>query len=69
MAVPGLATAVPVDVGRFPAPEALRSAETAVLEASEDMRRHVATQVLWVALGREIARARVVGRVAAERNP
>jgi DNA polymerase III delta' subunit len=56
-----------VDVARFPRPEGLLAAEKALLEASEDLRRHVPAHVMWVALGREIARVGVGGPDARNR--
>jgi hypothetical protein len=62
-------TPVPVDPVGFPATDRLIACETPVLEAVQDLRRHVPVAVLWVALGSEIARARVGARALSEPNP
>ena len=58
-----------VDITRFPRPEGLLRAEKALLEATEDLRRHVPAHVMWVSLGDEIGRVGVGGRVVPNRNP
>ena len=61
-------TAADVDVAALPPPEALLQAHGAVLEAVQDGRRHLPAHVSWLALGREIARARVGGAPPADRQ-
>jgi hypothetical protein len=50
-----------VDIKRFPRPEGLLRAEKALLEATEDLRRHVPAHVMWVSLGDEIGQVGVGG--------
>ncbi len=60
-------TSAAVDVARFPSADRLLRAEKPLLEAVEDLRRHVPPHVTWLALGLEIARVGVGGDGAANR--
>lgn len=66
-AVPSIGPEAALDVAAFPGPEVLLAAEKALLEATEDLRRHVPAHVMWVALGAEIARVGVGGPGARNR--
>jgi DNA polymerase III delta' subunit len=56
-----LLTGAPLEGYELPSIQELRTLETAVLEASTDIRRHLPPAVAWAALGNEFAMALVGG--------
>lgn len=62
-----LLTGPPPEGYEIPSIEVLRALETAVLEASADIRRHLPAAVAWAGLGHEFATALLGGGIATRR--